>query len=275
MSTWCILSVSVLCSPPTLETLARSLTTIGGTEHFPPAILLLLFFAGVAVKQWWADRRLDWIIVASAMWLAIPLVSIAAEFLTGSQAFSTRALLWTAVPLYLMVAVGLSHVWTQQLQLAVISVILALNVYGMVMEARATTEPWDVVSDTMSSHLHEDHGFVFCPGWPSRGAAYYFFQEHDPGEANVYGWRGDRIRPMWGTTADYRGLEKVWVISSFRDRRDCEKTVKASWPVKFHENRLVYGADTPSYNYVRRWLDWAGIPHRIGRSHILVEGRER
>ena len=155
-----------------------------GFEHFLPALIIPLGCAGLAVAFWWRNKAWGWLALALIGWLAVLAVGFLSEFVVGSV-FRPRIFIWTIFPFYILVAVGVLQIRKKYLLIPLLGIILASNVYGVVMEYNTTNTPWNVITKELVDRIQPDDGLIICPGWTEFGLQPYYSKAKAPAIRHV------------------------------------------------------------------------------------------
>ena len=258
------------------------LAMLYGFEHSLPALFIPLGCVGLVVARWWQDKAWGWLSLALIGWLAVLAVGFLSEFVVGSV-FRPRIFIWTTFPFYVMVAVGALQIRKKYLLIPLLGIILASNVYGVVMEYNTTNTPWNVITKELVNRVSPDDGLIICPGWTEFGLQPYYSKAKAPA-ISTYKWRwhkeqGGQILPL---DSDYTDHHRLWVVVAHPHACDEDNLAMhlQDWNNEVYRLRLDYGVGEPSASagrYMRKVGIDGGITaeRAMTRSYILLYALER
>jgi mannosyltransferase len=211
--------------PPTLGSVLTHWRDLGsafgpGGRYLVP---LVLAFAGLALLGAWRLRRRPDVL---ALLLLLLLVPFAGELLVSIRRpiFYTRTLIWTSIPLYLLMAAGLLQLRFRPLIAVATLALVLLNAGSLVGHYRYyEPEDWRSTAGYVASQLRPGDVLLFNAGWMQIPFDYYYRRVGAPAEE--HGVPADMfergiLEPKM-TTADsgrlatlIDGRQRVWLLYS-------------------------------------------------------------
>ena len=211
--------------PPTLGSVLTHWRDLGsafgpGGRYLVP---LVLAFAGLALLGAWSLRRRPAVL---ALLLLLLLVPFAGELLVSIRRpiFYTRTLIWTSIPLYVLMAAGLLQLRFRPLIVVATLALALLNATSLVGYFRYyEPEDWRSTAGYVASQLRPGDVLLFNAGWMQIPFDYYYRRVGSPGEE--HGVPADMfergiLEPKM-TTADIShlaalidGRPRVWLLYS-------------------------------------------------------------
>jgi mannosyltransferase len=189
----------------------------------PYLIPLVLLFAALAALGAWRLRRRPAVL---ALLLLLLLAPFAGELLVSLRRpiFYTRTLIWTSIPLYLLLAAGLLQLRFRPLIAIVTLALMLLNAGSLVGYYRYyEPEDWRSVAGHVASQVQPGDVLLFNAGWMQIPFDYYYRRVGSPAEE--HGVPADMfergiLEPKM-TTADIArlaalidGRPRVWLLYS-------------------------------------------------------------
>ncbi len=153
----------------TLGELALVLPGAWGTSQWllPTLSLALCLPLATLAARWHSGRLL------ARLW-ALPLVLALLISLLRRSIFSTHALLWLALPLLLLTAIGAATLAPRSRQIAVAG-LCALALFSLTHVWRAgPKEAWDQAATHVAAHVEPGDLLLFHAGWARLPFGYYF-----------------------------------------------------------------------------------------------------
>jgi 4-amino-4-deoxy-L-arabinose transferase-like glycosyltransferase len=148
----------------------------------PYLVPLVLVFGGLALLGAWRLRRRPAVLV---LLLVLLLVPFAGELLVSLRRpiFYTRTLIWTSIPLYLLMAAGLLQLRFRPL-IAIVALALALLNSGSLVGYYRNYEPedWRSVAGHVASQMQPGDVLLFNAGWMQIPFDYYYRRVGAPTE---------------------------------------------------------------------------------------------
>ena len=121
------------------------LAGVWGSYHFQPAVVLSLGCVVLGLWHWYRQREWKWLAFVLVGWLAAPAISTVSE-LVHQPTFRDYSFIWTTVPFYVAIGVGLSNIGRRWLMASLLGLLLLFNAFGIVMEHRTSPAQWDVIT---------------------------------------------------------------------------------------------------------------------------------
>jgi uncharacterized membrane protein len=211
---------------PTLETVAATIGVFF-SAHLPLRVAFVapvtLIFAALLVLGALHLRRAPATLAFLVVLIATPFVG---ELLVSLQRpiFYDRTLIWTTIPIFLLLAAGLLRLRHAPYVLATLGVIVAINAVSLrEYYAHFEKEQWREAAAYVAENVHDDDLLIFNATWVQIPFDYYFDDADRPVEergAPVDLFDRGILEPKMARSdlprlrALVRGRDRVWLIYS-------------------------------------------------------------
>ena len=223
----------------------RTLQRLYGIPSIHPvSAFLTIGCALVGVAWWYRPKFWPQSVLLASGWLLVPALSILVTTV-ALPAFRDRALAWTLMPFFLLVAVGLCRFegkLASVLSVVLLTGLLLLQVYGIAEQINDSKPQWETVSGKLLSIAREDDAVLVCPPWSDIALNPYYGVQEVPKAAVIPGWIFEN--PDWLAPLASRH-DRVWVIST--DHSNCpQRTNDGLCILAQHVPLAIYGIQEAS-----------------------------
>lgn len=192
--------------------------------------MLLATLLGVGMWSW--RRSLRWAVFAAVFMLTAPLGEVIVSWV-WRPIFIARSLLWTTVPLYLLVAAGCLHLLRRpRLALAALAALALIQGWGVRNYFQDQKEAWDLAADYVGREVRQGDA-IFFTGNVTQAAFDHYYRRADVPEfgipVSLESDRWDEIpvgpQDVPAIEAIASRFERVWLVYSHEYYTDPEEVV--------------------------------------------------
>ena len=240
---------------------ASMLAEIYGAGHLQPAIVLSLGCVIFALWRWHQCREWKWLGFALLGCAMAPAISMLSE-LVLHPTFRPRSFIWTAVPFFVAVAVGLCQMRVRWLSALALCTLLMFHLFGTVMEHRATHAPWEQVVGTIAQEAEAGDAYILC-GQESVAPFKAYRRITAAPRLESYKLPKDTIPAVSDVPYD-----TVWIVDE-KLRKRCA-AVLDEWGLETPYLRVEYGASDLSVR-IKGFMSRFGVGYPAGRTgHVAL-----
>jgi len=194
---------------------------VGGPVH-GLAAFVAVSIATLALLGAWSLRRSPERLLLPAALLGLPILA-ALLISVVRPIFAPRTLVWTTVPLSLLVAAGIVALRPRALRPAALATIAAMQLLGLVgYRADIPIEDWDRAASQVAEHADARDRVVLAAGYTIAPFGYYYrrFQGSAPLLPAGTGFITDEV--VRTVVAQLEGAERVWLVYSHEGYADAD-----------------------------------------------------
>ena len=251
-----------------LTSKAHALIVAYGSGHFQPAFLLPLGCALAATWHWYKRREWKWLALTLLCWLGAPGISTLSEFVVDPT-FKRHVFLWTSVPFFVLVAVGLCRVAKRWVAVFLLGTMLLFNLFGVVMEYRTTHPPWDLIVNEIERGAEDGDALLLCN--VQRALLKVYYPSTSAPRLELYPEPKGNVPPL-----DSVPYDTVWILTM--NGGSCGSgpqqlpltAVLKEWGIQTHHWKAEYGASGLSVR-VGELMSKTGVGYPPGRvGHVAL-----
>lgn len=224
----------------------RQINMVYGNDSIRISALIIACSVIFMLWKWYTYKQWHWIVFLIIMWLGM-LVLVTGIGTTYGSVLKHRTLIWTFVPLVIIIGAGMTHIkWSNILLVCLI----VLNMGGIVLDNRNTKSEWDDIASSISSEYKINDAVIICPHYYHKLFLLYWDKDttnlwgHGRDERKIY-LKGD----LNNNTPIYRYRNNPYLKDIFTTQYDRIWTITHTGYKLC--NNIDYGESIYSTNYGR------------------------
>ena len=168
----------------------NQINMVYGNNSIRITAIIIGFSTIFMLWKWYKYKQWHWMVFLLIMWLGM-LVLVACIGIAHGSVLKHRTLIWTFVPLVIMIGAGMTHMkWSYVL----VACLVGLNIGGIFLDNSHVKSEWNRIVYNISSEYQTNDAVVICPDYYHKVFLLYW----DENTTDLWGYKqgNKEIYPM-------------------------------------------------------------------------------